>query len=114
PGLALGRALELFRRVDADDARAVQAGAVLAVALRPVERAVGGALQLLRGGGMRRVRGDADADRHGTAGGLRACEPALNLLDRPVARHLVEREEDGELVAAEPERLRVLDRAEQL
>src|SRR5581483_6722242 len=114
PRVALRRALELLRRIHPHDARAVEARAVLAVPLRPVERSVRGALELIRARRMRGVRRDADADRHGPTRRLRAGETPLQLLDAAVAAHLVEREQDRELVAAEPERLCILDRLEQL
>ena len=68
PSVALGLLLELARRVDPNGRRAVEAEPVLSVLLGPVQCAVRGALQLFGRGGVRRIRGDADADRDRPAG----------------------------------------------
>ena len=109
PRVPLGLFLQLLPRVDPDDRRAVEAGAVLAVLLRPVERAVGPTLELVRGVGVRRERGDPDADRDRVSRrGVHQRELLLDLLELAVRAHLVEREDDRELVAAEAKCLGVI------
>ena len=83
---------------------------VLAVLLRPVERAVGEADQLVAADALHRVGRDAGAHRH--RADLVDLERADPLDDRARdrdGRAFVEPgQQDGELVAAEPERLAAL------
>src|SRR5207248_1342221 len=93
--------------------RLVGARAVLAVFLRPVERAVRQPDQLVAADALRRIGRDAGADRH--RADLLDLRRADTLDDRPGdcdRRALVEPgEEHGELVAAEAEALAALAEA---
>ena len=107
---AVRRVRDLLEVGPQDRLGRVGADAVLAVLLRPVQRAVGEPDQLVAPGAVRRVRRDAGAHGHG-ADAL-DVERGDALDDR--AGHgrrlplVLPRQEHRELVAAEPERLAAL------
>src|SRR5262249_57523814 len=100
-------------REQAEERRAVETRAFLAVVLRPIEGTVGRPLQLLGGVRMRRIRRDSDADRHLSAGRRQGGDLMLERLHRAEAAHFVEIAENREFVTAEAERLRSVDPLEE-
>ena len=105
-----GEALQLGQL---DDVRAVEADAVLAALLRPVERRVGEADQLVAADPVRREGGDPRADRD--RADVLELHPRDAVDDRVAGCEsgllAVAGQEDGELVAAETERLTALAEA---
>ena len=101
---------ELLQVGELERARLVRAGAVLALLLRPVERAVREPDQLVAADALRRVRRDAGAHRHGAdLLEVERPDPLDDRLRDRDGRAVVEPgEEDGELVAAEAEALAAL------
>ena len=109
-GRAVGPGRELPQLGELDDVRPVHVDAVLAVLLRPVERAVREADQLAAVGRLARERGDAGGDGHGAD---RVQTEVRDPLDDRLGRGdrlalVVLGQEQRELVAAEPESLAVL------
>ena len=107
---AVGAARDPAELGELGDVGAREAHLVLAVLLRPVERAVGEPDQRVALASVLRERGDAgaDGDRAGRAElGLRdARDDRLRGRERQLLVHA--RQQHGELVAAEPERLAAL------
>ena len=92
------------RREHADDDRVVDAGAGLAVVLRPVERAVGELHQLVAVGRHLRVDGDAGADGDRSSCGKSSRRARVEPLERVVApRSPSPRQQHRELLAADAE-----------
>ena len=109
-GRAVGAVGELLEVGAEEGLGGVRAYAVLAVLLRPVERAVCQPDQLVAPGSMRRERRHAAADGHLVDPLDPQRRDALDDRPRHRARRalVVPRQEDGELVAAETERLAAL------
>jgi hypothetical protein len=109
-GGAVGARGETLQLGDLDHVRPVDAGLVLAVLLRPVEGTVGAADELVAVDLVERRGRDPGADRH--RAGRREVgvgDPVHDRLRRdPCAVLVPAGEEDGELVAAQPERLAAL------
>ncbi len=107
---AVGAFRELLQLLELDVRRLVRARTVLAVFLRPVERAVREADQLVAPDALHRIRRDAGADRQ--LADLLELRGTDALDDRARDRDAVVRVETGEehreLVAAEPEALAAL------